>query len=171
MRGSYILANKKIMETNEGVKKGTVIAIVVVLGLIVVSTWGWVRYSNRMTDQKEQIRNEDTEVVPDITAKHQYKNGKHIIAGEVNLPTPCYILDVQAVVAESMPEQVTLKFTSTTQGELCAQMVTTERFRADFTASQKAVISATWNGKPVKLNLIPAGVNEDLNNFEIFIKG
>ena len=41
----------------------------------------------------------------------------------------------------------------------------------DFTASEKATIKATWNGKPAILNLIPADPNEDLNNFELYIKG
>jgi len=102
-----------------------------------------------------------------ITAKHQYKNGTHIVAGEVNMPTPCYILDVSARVAS---EQVTLDFVSKTNGEVCAQVITTERFKVDFKAVENVAIKATWNGQPVELNLIPAGANEDLSNFEIFIK-
>lgn len=102
-----------------------------------------------------------------ITAKHQYKDGNHIIAGEVNMPTPCYILNVSARVAG---EQVTLDFVSETNGDVCAEVITTERFKVDFSAGENAVIKATWNGQPVELNLIPAGANEDLVNFEIFVK-
>ncbi len=113
-----------------------------------------------------------------ITAKHQYKpaspaggNGTHIIAGEANSPTPCDILTTDARIAESFPEQVTLLFNSKNSGEICAQVVTSNRFKIEFQASENATIKATWNGQPVELNLIPVGANEDLTNFEIFIKG
>ncbi len=158
------------MEQNYAMKKGLIWTIVVILALIVVGTWALTRYNTKESPVPE-VKGEETEVVQDITAKHQFKNGKHIVAGEVNLPTPCYILSTDAIIAESMPEQVTLRFTTTTQGEVCAQVITPERFRIDFTASEGAIIKATWNGKPAKLNLIPAGPNEDLSNFEIFQKG
>ena len=158
------------MEQKEGMNKGVIWTVVIVLVLILVGTWGWVNFY-KTSPATPEVKGEETENIPDITAKHQFKAGKHIVAGEINLPTPCYVLNTDATVAESMPEQVTLRFNSTTQGEMCAQVVTTERFRIDFTASEGAVIKATWNGKPAKLNLIPAGPNEDLNDFEIFQKG
>ena|SRR3989344_510838 len=106
-----------------------------------------------------------------INAKHQYKNGKHIIAGEVDLPTPCHILTTTAQIAESFPEQVTINFTSKDSGEVCTQVITLNRFKIEFEASANAVIKARWNGQPVELNLIPAGANEDLSDFKIYIKG
>ena|SRR3989344_5591656 len=106
-----------------------------------------------------------------ITAKHQFKDGKHIIAGDVNMPTPCHILTTSAQVAESFPEQVTIQFVSRTSGEACAQVITPARFKVEFTASENATIKATWNGAPVSLNLIPALPTDDLDNFELFIKG
>lgn len=106
-----------------------------------------------------------------INAKHQYKNGTHTVAGEVNMPTACYVLNTNSVIAESMPEQVTINFTATTGGDPCTQVITGERFKIDFKASGDAVIKATWNGQPVDLNLVPASSDEDLNNFELYIKG
>lgn len=106
-----------------------------------------------------------------ITAKHQYKNGNHIVAGEVNMPTPCDILTVNTRVAESFPEQVTIEFVSTRSSDVCAQVITPVRFRVDFKASAQAVIKATWNGQPVVLNLIPVSANENLENFQIYMKG
>src|SRR3989344_5090564 len=116
--------------------------------------------------------NEPSEPVHEtITAKHQFKNGKHIIAGDVNMPTPCHILTTSAQVAESFPEQVTIQFVSRTSGEFCAQVITPARFKVEFTASENATVKATWNGQPVSLNLIPALPTDDLDNFELFIKG
>ncbi|MFA5842023.1 MAG: hypothetical protein WC835_03665 [Candidatus Paceibacterota bacterium] len=106
-----------------------------------------------------------------ITAKHQYKNGNHIVAGEANLPTPCHTLVTNPEVVGSSPEQVTINFISTTNSDVCAQTVTTARFKVNFKASEQAVIKATWNGQPVALNLIPVSADEDLNDFQIYMKG
>ncbi len=137
--------------------------------VIAGGSWFYFKYVRATPYPTPAVTDETPEM--EITAKHQWKNGTHIVAGDVNLPTPCYILNTNAVVAESYPEQVTINFVASTQGEACAQVVTTERFKVDFQASEKAIIKATWNGKPAKLNLIPAGPNEDLNNFELFLKG
>ncbi len=157
---------------DQSIKKSTVVTSVVAILLILVGTLVYVKYikPNNDVTPTGQVQGE-TEEKMTITAKHQFKNGKHIIAGDIDLPTPCYVLDSKVNVAESAPEQVTLVFTATTQGEVCAQVITTERFKLEFQASEQANISATWNGKPATLNLIPAGANEDLNNFELFIKG
>ncbi|MEK7650208.1 MAG: hypothetical protein AAB367_04615 [Patescibacteria group bacterium] len=106
-----------------------------------------------------------------INAKHQYKDGRHIIAGEANVPTPCHILTTDALVAESMPEQVTVRFAASSSADVCAQVLTPARFKVEFQASEKATIRVTWNGDPVELNLIPAGADENLDDFELFIKG
>jgi hypothetical protein len=155
------------------IKRSTVITTLVVIVLLLGGTWAWVKYAQKgvVLVPPEEVVTNDPSAVNRINAKHQFKDGKHIIAGEVNLPTPCYVLGTQAVVAESYPEQVTIAFTAKTGTEVCTQVVTTERFKVDFTASKEATIKATWNGVPIILNLIPAGQNEDLANFELFIKG
>lgn len=106
-----------------------------------------------------------------INAKHQFRDGEHIIAGEIEVPTQCHSLSVETVIRESFPEQVTLNFSSTSEAEVCAQVMSPRRFKIDFSASENATINATWNGAEAVLNLIPAGEDEDLNNFDIFIKG
>lgn len=164
-------------QTNYIMSKGTIISGIIALIIIVGGAYYFYFGSDSLKfwQPAKSTQSSITPVVPTphetITAKHQYKNSTHIIAGEVNLPTACYVLTTSARVAESMPEQVSIDFVSKTQGEMCAQVITTERFKVDFKASDGAIIKATWNGQPVELNLIPAGVNEDLNNFEIFNKG
>ncbi len=157
------------------------IAIIVILALLILGTtyvafapdsWKfWDSQAPSTTDTTGQIQTDPSLPSERITAKHQFTNGTHIVAGDVNLPTACYILATNALVKESYPEQVVLQFSANTNAEACAQVVTTERFKINFSASKDATITATWNGKPIELNLIPAGANEDLNNFELFIKG
>lgn len=154
-----------------------VIILVLFLGLIyyVYAPDSW-RFWGQTASVIDSTNNQDsgagTQVPHEtITAKHQYKNGTHIIAGEATSPTACDILTTMATVAESAPEQVMIAFTSETVGEICAQVLTQNRFKVEFQAGAEAKIKATWNGEPVALNLIPASLDEDLNDFELFIKG
>ena len=106
-----------------------------------------------------------------ITAKHQFSEGTHIIAGEIEVPTPCHLLETEVIIRESFPEQVTVQFEVSTLAEACVQVITPARFKVEFNVSENARISGTLNGKPVILNLIEVDSDEDLDEFELFIKG
>lgn len=106
-----------------------------------------------------------------IEATHFFIDGTHTIVGEIALPTPCDLLTTDALVAESMPEQITFSFAVLNNSEICAQVVTLQRFKVSAEASREADISATFMGMPVELNLKEAAPGETPENFEVFIKG
>ncbi len=125
----------------------------------------------QVIDSQQKIPTQTVEEKRIITAVHQYKNGTHIIAGQADVPTPCDILSQNVSVTGTSPKQATIAFSTKNTGDVCAQVITSARFKMEFTASEDVVVSATWNGLPVQLNLIPAGPNDDLENFDVFIKG
>lgn len=145
-------------------------AIVVILAII-----GGAYYYSQTTEEVVntdlQVGDPQTSSDEIITARHQFIDGRHLVAGSVNLPTPCHLLTEEVRVAESMPEQVTLAFTATSTAEACIQTVIPVRFKLEFKASENADIRATWNGAPVRLNLIPVSPTEDIEDYEVFIKG
>ena len=106
-----------------------------------------------------------------IMAKHFFVNGTHTLAGEIAMPTPCDLLESNARVMESMPEQVIVDFTVINTAKTCAQQVTPQRFKVSVQASENATFKATFMGRPVDLNLVPAGTGESPDDFELFVKG
>ncbi len=107
-----------------------------------------------------------------ITATHYYTDGAHTFAGQIDMPTPCDLLTVETAVAESYPEQLTLNFKVVNNSESCAAVITPQRFlTTSVTASAEATIKATWNGKPIELNLIPALPGERPEEYELYQKG
>jgi hypothetical protein len=70
-----------------------------------------------------------------------------------------------------MPEQVTLDFNVINNAEVCAQVVTTQRFKVEAQASEQAIIKARFMGREVELNLVPPSAGETPEDFELFIKG
>lgn len=88
-----------------------------------------------------------------VVAKHTYLNGKHTLEGAIELPTPCHELVTETEVKESSPEQVLIKFTveAPETDVFCIQVIDQGKFKADFFASEKPVISATLNGRPISM--------------------
>lgn len=147
-------------------------SLIIIVGVIAVLLLSWLFFWR--DNPNVSVPKGDAEVVEDsgvlITAKHEYKDGIHSIAGEVGLPTPCHILMTGSEVKNNGLEAV-LTFESSTKADMCAQVITPARFKIDFEATEDAVISALWNGKKAELNLIPVGEGETLDEFEMFIKG
>ncbi len=164
-------------------KKGTyIIAAIVVLAVIGFAVISLQRSTlDTTTSEKlEYASTTDWENAPAgviatpktvVTAKHAYRSGEHIIAGEVPLPSPCEILESKAV-ASGDRTQVAVQLVSTVKtGERCEPAITPARFKVSAKAEKNAAITATLNGVPVTLNLIEAGANENLDDFELYIKG
>jgi len=106
-----------------------------------------------------------------IDAKHFFIDGTHTLAGEIALPTPCDLLETDASIAESFPEQVTVDFTVINNSDTCAQAITAQRFLVSFDASVDARIAAKFMGRTIDLNRIPAAEGETPDDFELYIKG
>lgn len=106
-----------------------------------------------------------------ITAKHFYIDGVHTLAGEISMPTPCDLLEADAKVMESSPEQIAVDFNVINNAEFCAQQVTPARFKVSAAASPDATFRATFMGREVELNLVPAAEGESPDDFEIYQKG
>jgi hypothetical protein len=107
-----------------------------------------------------------------VNAVHFFENGQHTVIGDLMMPTPCHLIQSDVRVAESMPEQVTIELSIVNNAEVCAQVLTPQRFRVDFAASEKATISLTLDGKQTTLNLRDAESGETPDDLgDIFIKG
>jgi hypothetical protein len=106
-----------------------------------------------------------------ITAKHAYQNGTHIVAGEVPLPTTCHILDASGAASSDKKQVLVTLASSIKTGETCLDNITPARFKVSVKALKGARVSGTLNGQEIILNLIEAGPDENLDNFELYIKG
>lgn len=154
--------------------------VIMAIALFVLSVGGMFGYTfykqqqlaENDTDEVVETTTEDTYAsVTRIDAKHFYIDGVHTVVGEVALPTPCDLLDAQAFVAESMPEQITLDFSVINNADFCAQVVTNQRFKVSAAASSEATFQALFNNRVIELNLIEAAPGETPEDFELFIKG
>ena len=161
-----------LLVSNNHMQK-SIIAVIIILVLATAGYWWFTRDTvpgDEGTIATSSIPLSEQEIV---TVKHAYKSGKHVMVGSLMVPTPCDELSWDARVAESMPEQVSISFTIVKKEgtEVCAQVLTAKQFKVEAIASASSTWSATLNGTPLQLNIIEAGEGEDLEKFEVEIKG
>jgi hypothetical protein len=155
--------------------KKTIILVVSIFSLIVAGMFVFAYLKKGETTEMPIVVVEEEQMpyagITRIDAKHFYIDGIHTFVGEIILPTPCDLLETKSVVMESFPEQIRLDFNVINNSEVCAQVMTTQRFMVEATASSEATVSAYLMGKQVVLNLIPAASGETPEEFELYIKG
>lgn len=154
----------------------SIILIVTLFALLIAGMFMYANLKNAELQQEPVVVTEEPVVVPypDITrvdAKHYFIDGKHTLVGEIMFPTPCDLLEAEAMVMESYPEQVVIDFNVINNADSCAQVVTAQRFKVEAIASAEATFTARFMGRDIELNLIPAAEGEVPEDFEVFIKG
>ena len=87
-----------------------------------------------------------------VSVRLENKNGVLKYTGSVQVPNPCYEVKDEATLAESFPEQVQIRLTtssdSTTRFE-CAQVITEKKFSGELKVSSKATVSIYLNGEKI----------------------
>jgi hypothetical protein len=157
----------------------TIFLVVSLFGLIVLGMFTFAYLKSReAVNVTPTITTDTTTNTPDryaditrVDAKHFYQAGVHTFVGEIPMPTPCDLLEADAVVVESNPEQVRIDFSVINNAESCIAQISMQRFQVTASASRDAQVTATFMNRPVTLNLIPAQPGESPEDFELFIKG
>ncbi len=150
------------------------LVLVALLVLVAAGLFVWTLTRTPQTPTEPPVATtspQDTEEGEVLTAQHQFKDGIHTVAGTLQVPTPCHRVATEPFFTGSARDTVEIRFTTSSQDEMCAQVLTDARFKTAFEAPAQASIQATLNGKRVRLNLVPVPAGQDLDDFEIFIKG
>lgn len=158
-------------------QKAIIVAISLFL-LIVIGMFTFAYVKKQELKNQEPVPQDTTQSgdvkfasITRIDAKHYFIDGVHTYVGEIALPTPCDLLETSVTIAESYPEQIRIDFSVINTAEVCAQVVTNQRFKVDAKASKEATVSAFFMGRSVELNVIEALPGEKPEDFELFIKG
>lgn len=105
-----------------------------------------------------------------IIAKHQYVDGIHTVAGTAEVPTMCHRLTTEPFFTHGEMTSVEIRFNTLLEGDDCPSEAFFAPFRSTFEAPEDVVFSATWNGAPARLNIVPVAPGETLED-EMYIKG
>ncbi len=154
----------------------------IIVGCIVVAAaglFGYTIYSNRhqATEQATTTPNtvDDLESAPEIiSAQHQFKNGKHVIVGELSVPTPCHTLTAEPFFIGQGSSTVEVRFSIVPPdaSAVCAQVVTAKKFQVTFDGPPKPSISAQIDNKPAQFNFIEVPADQKIEGMsDEYFKG
>jgi len=164
----------KIIMSQKSITLIVILLFLIVAGMFIYANLKKAELQNTLLEAGVQDDKTETSPYADITqidAKHYFVDGKHTLVGEINMPTPCDLLEADASVLESFPEQIKVAFLVINNSESCVETITPQRFKVEVIASEQATFSATFMGREVSLNLVPAAPGEVPEEFELFIKG
>lgn len=156
--------------------KSNTYIVVALFFVVVIGMFGYAAYQKKLMSETTPVAEE---MLPDqygditsVNVKHFYENGIHTLVGEVPMPTPCDILNAETVVGllDGNPE-VTLNLTVTNSAEMCAQVITPQKFIVTAEAGANPKFHAHFNGRDIEINIIPALPGETPETFEMFLKG
>lgn len=155
----------------------TIIAIIIFFALIVLGMFGYTYL--KQTEIQDTVPEEVAEPEPEVAyasitridGTHYFIDGVHTVVGELLMPTPCDLVETSATVTPGAPDLVTLQFEVINNADMCAQVLTPQRFMVSAEAGADAAFRAVFVGRDVELNLIPAPAGETPEDFELFIKG
>jgi hypothetical protein len=107
------------------------------------------RDQRRNSDNEDIFQDKPIEIGRIAKLEHEFEEGVHKIKGLVEMPSACHSLEIEARVAESYPEQVSIVFTSQSDAEVCILILEQREFEIEFNASDKASIKFIWNEQPM----------------------
>lgn len=132
----------------------SIVAIVVIVLLLAGGILWLVPFGN----PAEENDNEVVELPgPEVVrVNHFFENGLHTVEGTITLPTPCYSLETNVAVTKATDDgsdKAVLNFVATSGTGVCTQVIADKFFSTSFEAGENAEITATYNGKPIRLDI------------------
>lgn len=138
-----------------------VVFVLIIIGVLIIK-------ADKIESPTEEQSTEQKEMFEKtIDVKHQYKDGKHIFAGVVEVPTPCH--KVNATITPGDIAELNLDIVDS--GGVCAQVITDANFYVEFEGKQDQLFVGKLNGEPVNLNTFEVDADLDINTINIFNKG
>jgi len=135
-------------------EKKNVLGLGLLLGaLVVIGGSIYYLYTTREEDTIDELpienppvveESEGSEEYEDLSLEYDYKEDntwEYIVTG--TLPNPCYEITTEVMVAESYPEQVTVKaiVTPPAEDEMCVQVIENVNETGEFQASAEALVT------------------------------
>lgn len=150
--------------------KNTIISIIVLVALLVLVLFGFQKFFNRniISTNQEPVQEE---ILPVHEIKEQYDGSTYTFAGTIDLPTPCHSFETNVVQLSGSEYQIQINTIAPGEDVMCAQVITPQPYNISFEAPSDITVTAQINGQNYELSRFVVPEGEDINLFELYIKG
>ncbi len=150
-------------------KKTIITIIVLLIGLIIVV------YAYEFIFKKPIIEsptvNDTSFPTQKIELKEQYKDSTYTFVGSVDLPTPCHSLKTEVKKVLDTKYQIQVTTISPKEGVMCAQVITPKPYKVSFKAQADVEVTVNINGTEYQTNRFVVPDGENIDTFQLEVKG
>jgi len=105
-----------------------------------------------------------------LILKHQYKDGKHIFVGNIDLPNPCYKYKISILDTENLNrKKINIDLIETEQN--CVNVIKPVTFKISYKGKPDLQFQFFVNGNERKLNIFEIPKDIDIDSFKLNLKG
>jgi hypothetical protein len=119
----------------------------------------------------EQIPTPIEDVLPIVDIKEQYKDSTYTFVGSVDLPTPCHSVEAKVNQISDPLYEIEVTILPPAPDVMCAQVITPRQYSVSFQAPEEITVFANINGVIHELSRFVVPEGENINTFELYIKG
>lgn len=130
------------------------------------------RNTENLNRQNLEQTEEESEFTVPLAVKYQYRDGVHTFVGDIELPSNCY--NYNAVIEDGEDDStknLAIDYERNKDVEVCAQVITTANYRISYEGPEDLKFKAFVNGEARRLNIFEIPEGENIDEFELFIKG
>lgn len=151
--------------------KKTIITVVSLLIVLLVLIYGYEFTFNKPLLESPIISEEVESYVPTIEVKEQYKDSVYTFVGDIQVPTPCHSLKSKVTMISETLYQIEVTTISPSSDTICAQVLTDKSYKVSFEAEQDIVVTVLIDGVEYRTNRFLIPLDQNIETFNLEIKG
>jgi len=148
-------------------KKIITIGVLIIVLLLIAFLGGKVQ---EKVVPKDVVPEEEEMITETLVVKHQYQNGKHVFVGEVELPSTCYSYNAYIKASDDENTKI-LQIDRTTEGEVCGERFEIATYKVVYEGPEDLRFRAFINDQEYRLNAFDIPLDQNIDDFQIFLKG
>lgn len=151
--------------------KKTIIVIITLAALLFVLLYVSEKIFNKTIVEQLNSPLQEEAVLPILDIKEEYKNSTYTFAGEIDLPTPCHKIETKVNKISDVMYEIEVNTIEPSPDQGCVQVITPQKYKVSFEGPESVLVYAKIDDRVYELNrfVIPEG--ENIDTFELFIKG
>ena len=131
-------------------KKNKIVIVVVALSIVLVGVLLLPKAQAPVVSDVPNTTQEERASESAVVFSHFFKKGTHTLSGTITLPTPCYQIDQNIIIDDTFsPEKVAIALTTSTDDQICIQVIDEREVEITFDAAEDAEIVMTLDDKAV----------------------
>lgn len=151
--------------------KKTIITIISLLVVLLVVLYGYEFIFKKPIIESPTV-SENTELyVPTTELKEQYKDSVYTFVGSIQVPTPCHTVQSKVNVIADNTYQIEVTTVPPSADTVCAQVITDKTYKVSFGAGKNITVTARINGIEYKTNRFVIPLDQNIDTFNLEIKG